>query len=224
MIRLSKYSLLLFTVLAIFTACEKENITAPIDPDPVLNPDRVNFQDPIVGQFNTFEVFSYECGQANQNEVWELDLTITAANENTIEFTESYENGDDVVFEAQRKGDYLVIRPEDRQATRLFFFYGSDSLRLQETPVMELTYQDCVFYNGNERFIGDVVATMPVFNVEGRTFNNQKVVSCVPTILDLDGYLFYDQYGLTASITTSTSTFGVGGEETTFTNVFLLKE
>ena len=210
MIRLSKYSLLLFAVLLVFTACEKENITTPGDSDPVLNPDRVNFQNPIVGQFNTFEVFSYECGQANQNEVWELNLTITAAGENTIEFTESNENGTDVVFEAQRQGDYLIISAEDRQATRLFFFYGSDSLRLKESPVMELTYEDCVFFNGNEKFTGDVVATMPVFNLEGKTFNNQKVVSCVPVILDLDGYLFYDQYGLTASITTSTSGFGGG--------------
>ena len=222
MIHLSKYFLLLFTVLLVFTACEKESITTPDDRDPVLNPDRVNFQNPKVGQFNTFEVFSYECGQANQNEVWELNLTITAADENTIEFTESNENGTDVVFEAQRKGDYLVISPEDRQATRLLFFYGSDSLRLKESPVMELNYRDCVFFNGNEKFTGDVVATMPVFSLEGKTFNNQKVVSCVPVILDLDGYLFYDQYGLTASITTSTS--GFGGEETTFTNVFLLKE
>jgi hypothetical protein len=222
MIRLSKYSLLLFSILLVFSSCEKENITTPDDPDPVLNPDRVNFQDPVVGQFNTFEVFSYECGQANQNEVWELDLTITAADENTIEFTESYENGDDVVFEAQRKGDYLIISAEDRQTTRLFFFYGSDSLRLKESPVMELNYRDCVFYNGNDKFTGDVVATMPTFSLEGRTFNNQKVVSCVPVILDLDGYLFYDQYGLTASISTSTS--GFGGQETTYTNVFLLKE
>lgn len=222
MTRLSKYSLLLFSLFIVFSSCEKENITTPDDPDPVLNPDRVNFQDPVVGQFNTFEVFSYECGQANQNEVWELDLTITAADENTIEFTESYENGDDVVFEAQRKGDYLVISAEDRQATRLFFFYGSDSLRLKESPVMELNYRDCVFYSGNDKFTGDVVATMPTFSLAGRTFTDQKVVSCVPVILDLDGYLFYDQHGLTASISTSTS--GFGGEETTFTNVFLLKE
>ncbi|WP_020571415.1 hypothetical protein [Neolewinella persica] len=219
---LNRYLLILFTLLTVFTACEKGNISAPQDPDPVLNPERINFQEPVVGQFNTFEVFSYECGQASTNEVWELDLTITASDENAIEFTESYENGEDFVFEAQRKGDFLIINAEDRQRTRLFFFYGSDTLRLQAAPVAELSYSDCVFYENGEKFTGDFVASMPTFTIEGRSFLNQKVVSCVPVVLDLDGYLFYDQHGLTASITTSTS--GFGGEETTFTNVFLLKE
>lgn len=222
MIRLTSYLLLFFSLLLISTSCEKENITPPDEPDPVLNPDRINFQQPVVGQFNTFEVYSYECGQVNQNEVWELDLTITAADENTIEFTESSGSGSPVVFEALRRGDYLIIAAEDRQASQLFYFYGSDTLRLKENPVMELDYRDCVFFNNNEKFTGDVVATMPTFTLEGRTFKNQKVVSCVPVILDLDGYLFYDQYGLTASMTTSTS--GFGGEETTFTSLYLLKD
>lgn len=211
-----------FFLLTLLASCEKDNISTPVEPEPIINPERVNFQAPVVGQFNTYEVYSYECGEGSSVDPWELKLTITNVDENSIEFTESDNNGTPQVFTAQRGNNVLLISPEDRQQSRLFFFYGSDSLRLRPQPIVELTYRDCVFYTGGGKFTGDFVAKMPVFELAGKTFRNQRVVSCVPMILNLDGYLFYDQYGLSASITTSTSEFG--GTETTFTTAFLLKE
>lgn len=218
----AKILTLLFFTLTVFSGCEKDNIATPVEPDPVINPERINFQAPVVGQFNTYLVYSHECGQASPPDPWELKLAITNADESSIEFTESDNNGTPVVFTARRGTDVLLISAEDRQQSRLFFFYGSDSLRLEASPVVELAYRDCVFYTASGKFTGDFVAEMPVFELAGKTFKNQKVVSCVPTILDLDGYLFYDKHGLAASITTSTSEFG--GSETIFTTAFLLKE
>lgn len=222
MSHLLRISLYLFFCTILFTACEKDGSIAPVEPDPVLNPDRLNFQAPVVGQFNTFEALSYECGDAIPSERWDLRLEITSVSPEQIEFTESYENGDPQIFTAAREAGVLRITAEDRQKSRLLFFYGSDSLRLDAPPVRDLNYRDCVFFHGSEKFTGDIVASLPSFEIDGKVFKNQKVVSCVPTILDLDGYLFYDQHGLTASITTSSSEFG--GNVSTFTNVFLLKE
>jgi len=191
-------TIILFSaLLLVITACEKTATPTPIDPGPglIINPDRVNFQDPKVGQFNAFEAISYECGEEIPSENrWELKLTIT---------------------------DVTPETTEDRQQSRLFFFYGSDSIRLDAPTTTELTYQDCVFFDGSEKFTGDYVAGIPSFELDDKTFKDQKVVSCVPVILDLDGYLFYDEHSLTASITTEVGGFG---EIRTTTNVFLLKE
>jgi hypothetical protein len=213
----------LFSLLLAFTACEKSATAIPVDPEPIINPDRINFQAPEVGQFNAFEAISYECGTAISDENrWELKLTITGVSPETIEFTESYENSANTeVITALRQEGVIAISAEDRQRSRLFFFYGSDSLRLEAPTVADLTYNDCVFFDNGEKFTGDYVAGIPSFELDGKTFKDQKVVSCVPVILDLDGYLFYDQHGLTASITTEVGGFG---EIRTTTNVFLLKE
>ncbi len=219
---LIRFSFFLLLLAFFLVSCEKDTPILPVEPDPVLNPDRLNFQNPVVGQFNTFEAFSYECGAAFPTESWELRLEITAVTEEAIELTESYNNGSPEVLTALREEGVLRISPEDRQRSQLFFFYGSDSLRLDAPPVRDLTYRDCVFYHGNEKFTGDIVARINELELAGRTFKQQKVVSCVPVILDLDAYLFYDKYGLTASITTSSSEFG--GNETTHTNMFVLKE
>ncbi|MBC6992589.1 hypothetical protein QWY85_06655 [Neolewinella lacunae] len=215
--KIPAFSLLLFALLG-FVACEKENL----QPEPALNPERVNFQAPEVGQFNTFEMFSYACGEALPEAPSTLTLTITGVTETEIEFTESYSSRtDSLVFTADRKPGNLLISPEERASSSLFFFYGSDSLRFMAPPVASLQYRDCVFYNGDEKFTGDYVARVPSFTFGDTNFRNLKSVSCVPVILDLDGYLLYDEHSLKASISTSTSEFG--GEETTFTTVYLLQ-
>jgi hypothetical protein len=211
-------ALLLFTL---FSSCEKSDNVTPIDPEPERNPERLDFQNPVVGQFNTFDILSYECGAEIPGDGGELDLSITGVTAEAIEFTEDDGNGNPFVFSALRAEGLLLISPEDRQQSRLFFFYGSDSLRLSAPPVVEVTYQDCVFFNDGEKFTGDYVASLPLFELDGKTLTNQKVVSCVPVILDLDGYLFYDEHGLSASISVTTGGFG---EIITSTTAYLLKE
>lgn len=213
----------IFALLLAFTACQKPTGLIPMEPEPVLNPDRINFQEPQVGQFNAFESLYYECGEAiNDENRWELKLTITDVTPEAIEFTETYENNTNpLVYKALRQEGVITISAEDRERSRLFFFYGSDSIRLDAPTTTELTYEDCVFFDGTEKFTGDYVAGVTSFQLDGKIFKDQKVVSCVPVILNLDGYLFYDQYSLTASITTQKSGFG---ELQTFTTVYLLKE
>ncbi len=209
-------------VLLLITSCDPEPITPQPSPQPV-DPDRVSFQNPVVGQFNTFDVLSFECGQAVPAPSSDLTLSITAVTDDEIEFSEQSSGlTDPYVYTAERVPGNLLISAEERAGSRLFYFYGSDSIRLDAQPVAELNYQDCVFFNGNEKFTGDYVASIPSFELEGRTLSNLKSVSCVPIILDLDGYLLYDSNNLHASITTSGSEFG--GVESWFTTIYLLQE
>ena len=165
-------TIILFCFLLLtITACEKTAAPTPIDPDPdpVITTERVNFQDPQVGQFNAYEAIFYECGEAIVDDNrWELKLTITDVTPETIEFTESYENTTNTtVFTALRQEGVIAISAEDRQQSRLFFFYGSDSIRLDAPTTTELTYQDCVFFDGAEKFTGDYVAGIPSFELDG---------------------------------------------------------
>lgn len=212
------FPILLLSVL--FSACERDENITPVEPDPVRNPERLDFQSPVVGQFNTFEIRSYECGTEIPSEGGELDLKITGVTEEAIEFTEDTGNGTPFVYSALRKEGMLLISPVDRQQSRLFYFYGSDTLRLAAAPTVEVTYQDCVFYDDGEKFTGDYITSLPFFELDDKTFTDQKVASCVPVVLDLDGYLLYDEHGLSASITVTEGGFG---EIITSTTAYLLK-
>ncbi|MEM9258014.1 MAG: hypothetical protein AAGA62_00120 [Bacteroidota bacterium] len=216
--------LLLFCLLLLHS-CEKDSAQPIVEPTPVPVPhvDRVNFQTPTVGQFNTYEMLSFECGTEVPSEGQEFTLSITEVTESTITFEETWENQPDPYsYVAQRRPGNLLISAEDRSRSGLFYFYGSDSIRLNAEPTAKLDYRDCVFYDGDVKFTGDYVAEIPKFEMAGVELKGLKSVSCVPVILDLDGYLLYNKYSLMGSITTSSSEFG--GVVTTFTSVFLLKE
>ncbi|MEO0734832.1 MAG: hypothetical protein AAFZ52_18490 [Bacteroidota bacterium] len=214
--------LLLFGLL-VLTACEPDNAT-PRDEGPQLSEQRVNFLDPVVGQFNTFEVLSYECGTELPTETSDLTLTVEAVTPTEITFAETRSDQPDYEYSytAERVPGNLLISPEERQGSNLFYFYGSDSIRLTAEPSAVLQYRDCVFYDQDVKFTGDYVAMIPSFTLGETTYPQLKTVSCVPIILDIDGYLLYTSESLLGSITTSTSEFG--GVETTHTTVLLLKD
>lgn len=216
-----------FLVLVfLFAACEQEGddvITLPI---PDLNPDRINFLDPVVGQFNEFERFTYGCGSAEVDPHSSVKLEVTAVSETSISFLESYTTDDREAYEftAQREPERIVLEPEVRTNSVLFFFYGSDYLEFTANPTTRVSYEDCVFFDGtrNERFTGDYVAYVPNFEMLGETYENLKVVSCVPVVLGIDGYLLFDQYTLHASMTIGETEF-MGFRDTTV-DYYRLKE
>lgn len=127
-----------------------------------------------------------------------------------------------MVFRAERRPGNLLISAAARRVTELFFFYGSDSIRLDAPATATLTQKDCVFFDGVSKFTGDYVARVPSFQIDGLTFTELKTVSCVPTILDLDGYLLNDEFTLKASISATTSEFG--GNEDRFVRTFVLRD
>ena len=121
-----------------------------------------------------------------------------------IEFTEmgADTNATPVVLHAERVPGNLIIPAEERVNSRLLFFYGSDSIRLDATPVTTLEYRDCVFYDGDQVFTGDYVAAIDEFTFANQTISNLKMVSCVPFVLDLNAYLLYNENNLLASVQT----------------------
>ncbi|MEL7161819.1 MAG: hypothetical protein AAFN92_13745, partial [Bacteroidota bacterium] len=163
----SLFLLLLFCT----TSCEQEN-AIPTEPGLQLSEKRVNFQEPVVGQFNTFETLSYECGEELPTSSEDLILTVEAVTPTEITFTETRSGNPDHVYSytAERAPGNLLISAEERQGSSLFYFYGSDSIRLTAQPTAILNYKDCVFYDGDEKFTGDYVARIPSFTLGETTY------------------------------------------------------
>ena len=119
-------------------------------------------------------------------------------------------------YEVTYKEDYLLI--PDRQSSNLFWFYANDTLHLNVEPSRVLNQQECFLVAADEglRFIGEEIAWIDHFDLEGVTFTDKLVVSCVPNLgFELDAYLIYDEFSLNASHQVFTSFDSRGVTRTT---------
>lgn len=212
-----RHYLLLSTLFLLLTACTdtEDPITPIIEFD-----EAINFQRPVVGQKNFYDSYTLRCGGEEVSPPSVLTLAVTAVTDDMIELTETTadSNTAPVILHAERVPGNLIISAEERVNSRLLFFYGSDSIRLNAPPVANLEYRDCVFYDGEQVFTGDYVAAIDNFTFGTRTLTNLKTVSCVPVVLDLDAYLLYNENNLMASVQ---SWRGFGNDSTT--EIYLLQ-
>lgn len=195
-----RYSCL--AALLLFFACKKE-FTLPVE-DNKNRP--INFQAPMTGQENLYARFIGSCDQPLATGDT-LSLRITRATNDSLYFEESYSAGSTIAlpepfrFRVKWSKDHLIIPPDIRQRSQLFYFYGSDTLRLSQSPLRELQQTTCLVRDGDNDFIGDYIGSIPRFEVGELAYHSKKIVSCVPMILALNGYLVYDPKNLYASYT-----------------------
>ena len=86
----------------------------------------------------------------------------------------------------------------ERAESKLFFFYGSDSLQLDKPDLVETEQYDCWFLIDSTLFEGDEVCHAEAFDLGPISLRDVTVVSCVP-VVELDAYLLYDRNTLYAS-------------------------
>ncbi|HUR32061.1 MAG TPA: hypothetical protein VMZ69_11570 [Saprospiraceae bacterium] len=201
-------------------ACDKDPVVVP-------NPNQINFQAPVIGQENYYLKFSGVCGQLLPTGDT-LILRVKDFNGSDIEFEEALTEGSPsyygitFAYPGKWSEEILDIKPEYRQSSALFFFYGSDSLRLKQSASDVMHQNDCIVWNGQSDFTGDAIGTVPTFKVAHLEYQSKKIVSCVPTILNLDAYLLYDKNNIYSSFTSS-----IGGWEPIedpFVNAYALIE
>ena len=194
--------LLFFAVTTLFIGCDKDD---PFTPDPK----QINFQEPAAGQENYYLRHEGICGQlvptsdtlvlrvkSFEGDLMELEEVFT-------EGSPSYYPGASYVYQAKWSPDNIEINPFYRQGSQLFFFYGSDSLRLTQSPALNLQQNNCVVWDGQTDFTGDFIGAVSEFKVASLEYQDKKIVSCVPTIMNMDAYLVYDSRNLYSSFTSS---------------------
>lgn len=182
------------------TACSNED--EPRLPYPI-DPQYINFQEPEVGQFNEYELKTYTCGATDSETMSVIKWEVTEVTESEVEIRETNNGTEVATFTADRLAEGWSISAEERIESNMLFFYGDDLIRVNAPTTADVQQQGCVFFDGSDKFVGEYVARAAEFNVGDFELRDMKVVSCVPTILDLDGYLLYNDYTLWASFSAS---------------------
>jgi hypothetical protein len=191
----------------IFISCDKDEAFIP-------GPNQIDLQAPQAGQENYYVMYNGLCGELEPTgdtlilRIKEFDGTQLQLEERWTAGSPLYiHNTESFIYPAQWSTSFLDIKPEHREGSKLFFFYGSDTLRLVQPPALTLYQNNCVVWNGQEGFTGDFIGAVPRFRVGSESYSQKKVVSCVPVILDIDAYLVYDNRNLYSSFRSFTGGF-----------------
>ncbi len=178
-------------------SCQKEVST----PDEQPKPDAVLLGDLKVGQKSYYAGYSSHCEDLTGSFLWTGDTLIievvpfeqglalkeylTSGSVNSTGSSEYYQK-------IKNAGnDYITI--PDHQGSGLFNFFGSDSIHLKPESRPAMVQSSCmVLFNGTA-FTGNETGSIDKFEIGSVRLKNKTVISCVPTILNLDAYLFYDE-------------------------------
>lgn len=186
-------------------ACE----TTPVDPiDPPKTPiapaNSISLQTPVEGQANRFVRYEMgSCEDAGQSTTWTGDTLIVEVQKENDQFylVESLTPGspiflqggfsEPVKYPLTSVGDYALIPERDQSI--LFFFYGNDTIHLSPEPDVQLKQANCGLNIADAPFIGNEIGFVSEFKLGELLQEEKTVVSCVPVVLNLEAYLFYEE-------------------------------
>ena len=194
-----KSNLYLYLLCCLFfiISCDKENI------DPGLSPknDAVLLGNLKVGQKSYYAAYTSECEDLSGSFQWTGDTLVVEV----VHFQEDIALKEYLTpgsKNAQGSGEYFqkinslnnnYIGIPDHQSSNLFNFFGSDSILLKPKSRPAMVQNSCVIKFNGMTFTGNEIGSIADFKIGPVSIKNKTVVSCVPTILNLDAYLFYDE-------------------------------
>lgn len=183
-------------------SCEESDLPAPDQ-----MPNTLNFNNPAVGQKAYYQRYQTSCSNLSLGFQFTTDTLVVELKQDELgfyleeRFTEHsplyVEESDPYQLRITFENDYALI--PNRWGSALFYFYGNDTLRLQPDERETLVQNGCRIDLGNETFIGNEIGQISRFQIGPLVEENQTVVSCVPIILSLDGYLIYNENELRMS-------------------------
>ncbi|MEM7162881.1 MAG: hypothetical protein AAF487_10635 [Bacteroidota bacterium] len=206
-----KNVVLYMAFLLFLAACEKEQL------QPIVNHNQIDLSNPKVGQISCYVEYNAACALGNSSYSFSQDTLIVKLIEQdgVLHFMEylSYHSpshldgsfGNPIYHPVIFENDYMLI-PE-RQRSELFYFYGNDTVHIDPVHDLDLNQNGCYLYHPTgEQFVGEEIGFSD--EVEFGMINKQEktVVSCVPTILNLDAYIVYDRSSIHVSHTIHTTT------------------
>ncbi len=197
--RKSSYLLLLAALVTLMASCKPESV------QPMVND--VDLLDPKPGQKTYFLQYNSECDNyaskfalTGDTLVWEIFESAGAlfARETFTPGSPSFP-ASEVTYPLESIGDNLILK--ERWNSQLFFFYGNDTLRLQNNTNLSLTQDGCRINLSDTLFLGNEVAKLTRFEAGPYTLKDKMAASCVPMIMNIDAYLIYESSHLYASHT-----------------------
>lgn len=205
-------------IALVFFACEPL-VDVPA-PQPNLKEGWVDFADPQNGQKTIYLNYTSTCESLNGDFQFTGDtliLEVLKSNKATVlmeYFTPNSISGrfDTVYHQIESHGTYALL-PE-RTKSSLFYFYGNDTLRLQPDTHQKVKQDGCRLTIGGKNFEENEIGYLETVTIGDITIEDKTVVSCIPMIMFIDGYLAYDANHLYMMHTASASEFN--GNEDSF--------
>ena len=202
-------------VVVILAACNKADdpILPPIidDPDNPISETAVNLSNLKAGQQSIFVNYTSSCDSLEEKFEYTGDTLVVEVVEQNGElylkefFTEdspsyldTFISNDPVFYPVTGMEDNVLI--PQRIDSKLFFFYGNDTIRLNRQHDVNLIQQGCKLMIESNPFIGDEIGVVQDFRFGDIEVKNKTVVSCVPMV-DIDAYLIYNNEQLFLSHT-----------------------
>ncbi len=189
----------------ILAACETTPID-PIDPPkaPIAPANSISLRTPVEGQMNQYVRYEMgTCEDAGQSTLWTSDTLVVEVQKENGQFylVESLTPGspiflqggfpEPVKYPITSTGDYALVPERDQSI--LFFFYGNDTIHLRPNHDVELKQVNCGLTIADTPFIGNEIGFVPKFKLGELLQEEKTVVSCVPVVLNLEAYLFYEE-------------------------------
>ncbi|MCH2213664.1 MAG: hypothetical protein MK086_00700 [Flavobacteriales bacterium] len=188
-------------------ACKSDNddpSSSPADPKNTIQLNNLK-----EGQQNQYLRFSANCSDHNGTFEYTGDTLVVTVLEDGEglkffeEFTKNSTHMNEEIPSIHKvfAGEDYILVPE-RQLSYLFFFYGNDTIHLTKPEDINLNQGSCfIEYPNGEPFIGEEIGFLSFYEYQDMRYTNNRIVSCVPMILDLDAYLVYDETQLKMSQT-----------------------
>jgi len=200
----------LIVILSIISSCSSEESNPVITP--ISGENSVNLSAPEAGQKSVYVRYIGQCGGIADNMIFTgdtLELTV-ASEEDQWRFTETLTPKSPLLineelpesnnFSYELADGYGLIL--ERFNSQLFFFYGNDTLFLENQNKIALVQEACqLTFNEGEIFVGEEIGHFDEFKAGQISVADKDAVSCVPTIFELEAYLIYDQNNLSMSHT-----------------------
>lgn len=222
-----KNKFLLLGLLLFVLACAKKEDDQPIpktpdvdpnpiidDPTPIIDDGTISLANLKAGQKSTFRHYTSICDNADADfeytgdklevEVIDIDGALYLQETYTEDSPSSTLEPATHLISGNEK---MVLIPE-RQKSYIFFFYGNDTIHLEANNRIVMEQSGCRIMQAGNPFIGNDIGSVAHFQLGQVEQFDKTVVSCVPTILDMEAYLLYDKNKLHVSQTIQGSEFG----------------
>lgn len=195
---------ILMTVL-VTISCSKDDF-----PSPIVNDNAVILTDLQIGQTSTYIRYTHSCSDESVDFAYTGDtLLLSVIDQNgQLYFEERITDHSPMaanvsVAQIVRHpvfGDREKVLIPERFNSKLFFFFGNDTIPVMEQHSALLKQEGCLLYQTDTPFVGNDIGKLDQFVIGDIVQKDKRTVSCVP-IVDLDAYLIYDDYQLFQSHT-----------------------
>lgn len=214
--------------LLLFAVCSCDQLIDVPAPQPDPQNGWVDFADPQNGQKTMYLNYTSTCEALDGDFEFVGDtliLEVLKSNKATVlmeYFTPGSisENRDTIYHEIESHGSFALL-PE-RTKSSLFYFYGNDTLRLQPDNHQKVKQDGCRLTIGGKNFEENEIGYLESVTIGDITIEDKTVVSCIPMIMFIDGYLAYDANHLYMMHTASASEFN--GQEDSFVTGWVAME